>query len=161
MDILTCKKTTFLKNSNYTRHFRIYLSSNKLLSCRTIKSYGCWSNNMSKAPRFNTFQNALQQLFQGFTEWKVWVFGVFQVRISRIWTEYRNLLCKSLYFIEMWENADQEIFWIGHFWSSVLGDVCFDSWSVSQKSSLQRERHVKDISTWGGREFIKSYIGNY
>ena len=39
-----------------------------------------------------------------FIAWKISVFGVF----SPIWTKYEDLLCKSPYSVQMWENTDQK-----------------------------------------------------
>ena len=53
--------------------------------------------------------------------WKVWRVQLcekcpcsefFWSAFSRIWTEYRGLLCKSACSVQMWENADQQKLWI-------------------------------------------------
>ena len=49
------------------------------------------------------------------TVWKVSVFGVFLVRIFRIWTEYREILRISSYSVQMRENTDQKISEYVHF----------------------------------------------
>ena len=46
------------------------------------------------------------------------VFGVFLIRISRVRTEYRELLrilCISPYSVRMWKNTDQKNSEYGHF----------------------------------------------
>ena len=40
--------------------------------------------------------------------WHVSVFGIFRFVFSRIRTEYGDLLCKSLYSVQMRENKDQK-----------------------------------------------------
>ena len=49
------------------------------------------------------------------TVWKVSVFGVFLVRIFRIWTEHREILRISSYSVQMRENTDQKISEYVHF----------------------------------------------
>ena len=63
--------------------------------------------------------NCKSKIFGGNnTAWKVSVYGVFLVRISCIWSEYGDVLCKSPYSVRMWENKDQESSSYGHFlWS--------------------------------------------
>ena len=48
------------------------------------------------------------------------VFGVFWSVYSLIWTEHGDLLCKSLYSVQMQENTGQENFEYRHFLGSVF-----------------------------------------
>ena len=50
-----------------------------------------------------------------YTLWKVSVFGVILVHISRIWTECGEILHISLYSLQMRENTDQNNPKYGHF----------------------------------------------
>ena len=54
----------------------------------------------------------------------MYVFGVILVRISRIWTEYGEILRISLYSVWMRENADQNNAEYGHFLRSDRWLLC-------------------------------------
>ena len=57
---------------------------------------------------------------------KCW-YSVFFWSVSRIWTEYREIVCIFPYSVEMRENTDQKNSEYGHFSSSVYFDLCFCS----------------------------------